>query len=397
MIPRLKNIGPAALVTAAFIGPGTVTMCTLAGINTGHSLLWVMVLAIVTTISFQEMAARVGLCTKLGLSEAILERAKRPIGRVVAIFLILSAIFIGNAMYEAGNISGALLGVSALFPNGPEPGVLSTLLLASIAFILLYSGKYKLIERTLVISVALMAVAFLTAAVAAAPDLISIASGLIIPSIPEGQLMMIVGLIGTTVVPYNLFLHASTVREKWSGPDNLLSARRDTYLAVTVGGLISIAIIITASSVAGEVGSISNATDMASVLEPTFGPLARYGVAIGLFAAGLSSSITAPMGAAYAVSGLFGNRQDVYKATWIIILIAGVTFAIIGSSPVSIIKYAQVTNGILLPIIAIFLVVTVNDRKILGAYVNSKRQNLLAGTVLLITLLIAYRTLANFL
>jgi Mn2+/Fe2+ NRAMP family transporter len=397
LLSRFRNIGPAALVTAAFIGPGTVTLCTLAGIESSYSLLWVIILAVITTISFQEMAARVGLCTRLGLSEAIIARTRHPAGRILAVFLIVSALFIGNAMYEAGNISGALLGIGAMREDGQSGQGFVQTLVALLAFGLLYSGKYQLIERTLVFTVGLMALAFVAAAIVASPDISEVFRGLLLPSLAKGDLLTIVGLIGTTVVPYNLFLHAATVREKWTGPANLPTARWDTYIAVAVGGLISMAIIITASSVSKEVGTITDASDLARLLEPTFGRFGRYAIAFGLFAAGLSSAITAPMGAAYAVAGLFGNRPMVYRATWMVILLCGLIFSIVGSSPVAIIRYAQVTNGILLPIIAVFLIITVNDQKTMGRYANSARQNLLAGSVLLVTLLIAYRTLDNLL
>ncbi len=356
-----------------------------------------MLLAIVTTISFQEMAVRVGLCTNWGLSEAILQQSRHVIGRFFAIVLIISAIFIGNAMYEAGNISGAILGVGAVFPEGAQPGSYLNVLIAAIAFVILYIGKYRLIERTLVITVALMAVAFIVAALASRPEISKAFSGLFVPRLPDGNLLYVVGLIGTTVVPYNLFLHASAVKQRWKGPESLPAARWDTVFSVALGGLISIAIIITASAVSSKVSGISNASDMARVLEPAFGPVSRYAIALGLFAAGLSSSITAPMGAAYAISGLFQNRRWVYQATWMIILVSGLVFSLTGFSPVAIIKYAQVTNGLLLPIIALFLILTANSSKIMTKFTNSLWQNLLAGFVLLIAILIAYRTLINIL
>jgi len=100
-----KNIGPGPLVAAAFIGPGTVTVCTLAGVNFGFSLLWAMLLSILATIVLQEMSARMGIISQKGLSEVIRSEISNPIFRTLAIVLILSAIVIGNAAYEAGNIS----------------------------------------------------------------------------------------------------------------------------------------------------------------------------------------------------------------------------------------------------------------------------------------------------
>ena len=112
-----KNIGPGPLVAAAFIGPGTVTLCSIAGVNFGYALLWAMVLSILATIVLQEMAARLGIVSQKGLSEIIRSEIKNPVLRGFAIILILSAIVIGNAAYEAGNISGGALGMQTLFGN----------------------------------------------------------------------------------------------------------------------------------------------------------------------------------------------------------------------------------------------------------------------------------------
>ena len=142
-----KNIGPGPLVAAAFIGPGTVTVCTLAGINFGFGLLWAMVLSIVATVVLQEMAARLGIISQKGLSEVIRSQVSNPLLRTLAITLILSAIVVGNAAYEAGNISGSILGLESLFGShtviiGSVNLNLFSILIGVIAFILLYIGNY---------------------------------------------------------------------------------------------------------------------------------------------------------------------------------------------------------------------------------------------------------------
>ncbi|MBD10827.1 MAG: manganese transporter, partial [Flavobacteriaceae bacterium] len=109
-----KNIGPGPLVAAAFIGPGTVTVCTLAGVNFGYALLWAMVLSVFATIVLQEMAARLGIIAQKGLSQVIREEVKSPVLRGFSVVLVLSAIVVGNAAYEAGNISGGALGLETL-------------------------------------------------------------------------------------------------------------------------------------------------------------------------------------------------------------------------------------------------------------------------------------------
>ena len=117
MFKIFKNIGPGTLVAAAFIGPGTVTLCTIAGVNHGFTLLWAMLLSIIATIVLQEMAARLGIISQKSLAEVIKIEIKHPALRKTAIILMLSAIVIGNAAYEAGNISGGVLGLETISTN----------------------------------------------------------------------------------------------------------------------------------------------------------------------------------------------------------------------------------------------------------------------------------------
>ena len=137
MFRWIKHIGPGTLVAAAFIGPGTVTICTKAGAQFGFSLLWAMLISIIATIVLQEMAARVGIITQKGLAEIIKEQIQHPLLRQFVVALILGAIVIGNAAYEAGNISGAALGMQ-LF--GSQYAAVYPILIGLVAAILLFIG-----------------------------------------------------------------------------------------------------------------------------------------------------------------------------------------------------------------------------------------------------------------
>lgn len=387
----LNNIGPGPLVAAAFIGPGTVTVCTLAGVNFGFALLWAMVLSILATIVLQEMAARVGIVSQKGLSEIIRSELKNPIIRGFAIVLILSAIVIGNAAYEAGNISGGALGMQTLLGNpifeiGNLKLNIMSLIIGLIAFILLYIGNYKILEKALVFLVILMSLAFLTTAIITKPNLIEIIKNIVVPKFPDDSILTIIGLIGTTVVPYNLFLHASLAKTKWKDKSDLGFARKDTVIAVVLGGIVSMCIIISASAIPSQ--NISNAADLAKGLEPLFGVNAKYFLSIGLFAAGITSAITAPLAAAFVASGCLGWNSNFkskrFRAVWVFILGIGVVFSTVGFKSIEIIKFAQVANGLLLPIIAGFLLWIMNKSSVLGSYKNSKFQNIV-GLVILVT------------
>ena len=314
---KLPKIGPAFLVTAAFIGPGTVITSSLAGANFGLALVWALVFSVLATIVLQEMAARLGIVTQQGLGENIRNALTNPIARVLGVTLVVSAIVIGNAAYQGGNISGASLGLSGLF-NDPQNDIIGYIPFAIglVAFFLLWTGNYKVIERALITLVGLMSLAFLLTFIISKPDLSAIFSGIFIPQIPTGAVLTVIALIGTTVVPYNLFLHSNTAKLKWQSVEGLPEAKRDLLISIPLGGLISIAILSTAASAFfGKALSIQSAADLAPSLQPILGDWAPLFMGLGLFSAGISSAVTAPLAAAFALSGVlnlleFRANQD---------------------------------------------------------------------------------------
>ena len=391
-----KHIGPGPLVAAAFIGPGTVTLCTLAGVNFGYTLLWALVLSIVATIILQEMAARLGIITQKGLSEIIRSEIKQPQLRFFLIALILSAIVIGNTAYEAGNISGGVLGLEVLLGDAYTTiGQISYLpiVIGGIAFAVLYIGNYKVLERVLVCMVILMSLAFLVTAVIVGPNLSAIAEGVFVPSFPDGSMLTIVGLIGTTVVPYNLFLHASLVKEKWQEPTDLGFARKDTLIAMILGGIVSMSIVVCAAAIPST--DINNALDLALALEPLFGDSAKYIIAIGLGAAGITSAITAPLAAAYVATGCLGWSSHLkskhFRMVWLLVLLLGILSASSGVKSIEIIKFAQFANGLVLPLVAGILIWMMNNSSVLGTYKNSKLQNVLGIAIVIITIFLGLK------
>ncbi|MGB7395027.1 MAG: Nramp family divalent metal transporter, partial [Pricia sp.] len=344
-----KKIGPGVLVAAAFIGPGTVTACSLAGAEFGYALLWAMALSIIATIVLQEMAARLGVVTQSGLADVIKDEVPNAALRNLVIAIVLGAIVIGNAAYEGGNIGGGVLGLEAVF--GTVYQDVYPFVIGGFAFVLLYLGNYKILEKVFIALVLVMSLSFVITAILTRPDILEIGAGLFVPSAPEDSLLTIIALVGTTVVPYNLFLHAALVSEKWKSESDLKSARRDTVVSIVLGGLVSMAVIVAAAAIPG--GDIGNVMDLAQSLEPLYGETARYFMGIGLFAAGITSAITAPLAAAYVAKSCFGWKADLkdtrFRAVWMVILVLGVLFLSLGIRPIEIIKFAQVTNGMLLP------------------------------------------------
>ena len=391
MIKWLKNKGPGTLIVAAFIGPGTVTVCVTAGVQYGFALLWAVLLSIIATIVLQEMSARAGIITQKELTASIRDQFDAPILKWTSVLLIFGAIVIGNTAYEAGNISGASLGMTALFPEDLSPYF--PMIIGSIAFIILLIGNYKVLERILVTLVILMSLSFIITAIITQPDLGSVFKGMFVPSVPEKAGLLVIGIIGTTVVPYNIFLHSSLVKEKWNKAEDLKEARSDLFVSIILGGLVSMAIVISAASMMG--GEVNGVMDLAKGLKPLYGSSAKYFIGIGLFAAGITSAITAPLAAAYVAKGCFNWEVDLkswkFRTVWMSILVFGVVVSSLEFKPVVLITFAQVANGLLLPIIALFLIWIVNRSKLLGEHTNTIFQNIMGGLIILITLVLGIK------
>ena len=383
------------MVAAAFIGPGTVTTATLAGGNFGFTLLWAVAFSVIATLVLQEMTCRLGVVGQLGLGDAIVQKTQSRGLYIPAAALVICAIFIGNAAYEAGNITGAAVGLPKFsFIDINLWGVF----IGAVAFLLLASGKFRLIEHVLVGLVVCMALVFVSTAVVVAPPFLEILKGLITPTLPENGILVIIGLIGTTVVPYNLFLHAATLKRHAADGVTLAEARRDITISVLGGGLITLCIVITAAAALhGSGAPVVSLNDLAPTLQPLLGDSSSTFLAIGFLAAGLSSAITAPLAAAYAVTEIVQLRPElknrVFRWTWQSVIIAGVLFASLSLKPLQLILLAQIANGALLPVIALFILWVSNDKTLLREHSNNRIQNLLGCAVVGITLVLGLRSI----
>ena len=383
------------MVAAAFIGPGTVTTATLAGGNFGFTLLWAVAFSVIATLVLQEMTCRLGVVGQLGLGDAIVQKTQSRGLYIPAAALVICAIFIGNAAYEAGNITGAAVGLPTFSVMDIN---LWGVFIGAVAFLLLASGKFRLIEHVLVGLVVCMALVFVGTAVVVAPPFLEILKGLITPTLPENGILVIIGLIGTTVVPYNLFLHAATLKRHAADGVTLAEARRDITISVLGGGLITLCIVITAAAALhGSGAPVVSLNDLAPTLQPLLGDSSSTFLAIGFLAAGLSSAITAPLAAAYAVTEIVQLRPElknrVFRWTWQSVIIAGVLFASLSLKPLQLILLAQIANGALLPVIALFILWVSNDKTLLREHSNNRIQNLLGCAVVGVTLVLGLRSI----
>jgi manganese transport protein len=391
-----KNLGPGFFVTAAFIGPGTIITCAVSGISFGVSMIWALVLGIGVTLLFQEMAARLAIINKQGLSESIVSYSPNKVVRVVLSLLVILSILVGNAAYESGNLIGAKIGLEFLL-GIEDKQVLY--IIVSIVFLLLLIGKHGLLEKVLVAMVFLMGIVFMVLLFIS--DLSSLRLDPSSQLTSNSYLISSLALIGTTVVPYNLFLHSRSIQEKWGQDARLSLVRRDLFVSVFTGGLISISILLVFAVSNSGIQVIDGLRSLTVGLETKYGPWAKYLVSLGVFSAGITSSLTAPLAASFAVSGLLDidgkKKKKTEQATALLVLLFGALAGFSGLKPIVLIQMAQVANALLLPILAIILMMLLNDRKLNVSQRNTPLLNLLGLVVVVFLLVLSLKSMISVL
>lgn len=382
---RILQILFWSVIAAAFIGPGTVTTAASAGSRFGFSLLWALLFSTAACLVLQEASARVTVVSGRTLAQAIRERFHRGVVGLLVLLMVLGAILLGCAAYEAGNILGSVAGVRL---KTTVPAELLTLVIGFASGLLLFFGTTRVIARILGLVVALMGVMFLVTAVLIKPDVGALGRGMLVPSLPAGSSLLVLGLIGTTVVPYNLFLGSGI-----AAGQKLSELRFGLSVSIIIGGVISMGILVVGTAVSGSLSFPA----LSDALSQRLGGWAGMFFAVGLFAAGFSSAVTAPLAAAITAQGLFNTaggrrwaeRSRRYRAVWFGVLATGIIFGVTGVRPIPAIIVAQALNGILLPFVSVFLLLIVNDRLLMGDRgVNKWFPNLLMGIVVAVTIVL---------
>ncbi|MEO1365859.1 MAG: divalent metal cation transporter [Acidobacteriota bacterium] len=385
---RLFSILAGAVIAAAFLGPGTVATAASAGASQGLALLWALLFATGACYVLQEATARLTIASGLSLGAALRARYRGP-GGVVALVLVVGGVILGCAAYEAGNILGGVAGAALAVDVGPR---VLTLASGALALALLGLGSTRAVTAALGLLVATMGVAFLVTAASLAPSAAELVRGLFVPAVPAGSALLILGLVGTTVVPYNLFLGSGLAKGQ-----PLRDARLGLAVAIGLGGLVSMAVVVVGTAVTGAFSFDA----LGDVLARRLGPWAVDFFGAGLFSAGFSSAVTAPLAAALTARGLFSTGEDDgwgdrgwrFRAVWLGVLASGVAFGLSGVRPLPVILAAQALNGLLLPMIAAFLFVAVNDRASMGEHVNGRGANAAMGLVVAVATLLGVRGL----
>jgi len=380
------------MVAAAFVGPGTVTTASVAGASSGVSLLWAVAISVLATIVLQELSIRSALSTNQDLAPLIRQFGHDRGWGVPIALLILCSVGLGNAAYQSGNLAGAAMGLSGATPVRFIHAVVVT---GSFAAGLILVDRYRLLERAMLILVGLMTCLLTGLAVACLPELIT-AHRQVVSNVHAFDATVVLALIGTTVVPYNLFLHATAVRHRWSGialADALRQARIESAGAIIVGGVVTAAIMIVATVVIAGDTSRPALEALQVGIDQRFPDIGRWAMGAGLFAAGLTSAIAAPVAAGWAVCGVMGwntsSGSKAFKGVALMVLAVGMLFAIFAARPVALIVLAQATNAVLLPLVALVLLAIVNSPLIPHDYRNGWPQNLIVTGVIGVVLLLA--------
>jgi Mn2+/Fe2+ NRAMP family transporter len=350
-----------SVLSAAFIGPGTVTTASQAGAQFRLQLVWALTFSTIGTILLQETAARLTIASGKNLGQIIALQYGAGKNGLRIKWLVFIAVVFGCSAYQAGNLIGAVSGM--LFFTA-VPRSLVTLVIGLICGSLLWFGNFTFLSRVLSIMVAVMGFAFFYVAWKLPVSTSEWSQHFIWPSFPAGSNLLIIGLIGTTIVPYNLFLGSGIGQDQ-----NIHEMRVGIVLAVLIGGIISIAILAAGVSVQGPYSYQALTEALTSIL----GRWAIVLFGLGLFAAGMSSAITAPWAAAITGQSLFGaddpaweTNATKYRSVWMLVLGIGLFFGSINLPPIPAIILAQAINGVLLPVVTVFLLFAANNVELLG-------------------------------
>jgi NRAMP (natural resistance-associated macrophage protein)-like metal ion transporter len=387
----LLILGPGLITASAGNDAGGIATYSAAGAQFGYDLIWVMMIITVSLAVVQEMCARLGAATGRGLLDLIRERF--GIGWAL---LAMGALVIANG----GIIITEFLGIGAAANLFGLPKLVVVPLAAVLLWYLVIYGSYAWVEK-IFLTMTLVFFAYPIAAILARPDWSEVARGAFIPTIrlDTDYLFLLVALLGTTISPFMLFFQQSSIVERGVARRHYGPERLDAHVGAVFSNLVAITMIIVTAATLHRAGQtqIETAADAAKALEPFAGEAATALFAVGLLGASLLAGAVLPLTTAYAVSEVFGMPKgvnlDFRRApiffrlfTWMIIIGAGLSM-IPGLPVIQWLVAVQVLNGILLPVLLIFILRLINDPTLMGDLKNTRLYNILGwGTFVLIAI-----------
>lgn len=395
-IEKIKSSGPAAIITSAFIGPGTVIVSTKVGVTFGYDLVWAVVFAVIALMILMEMAARIAIISKKDLVEAscdVFPKNKR--WEMFIRFLMLIAVLTVCFAFQTGNLTGGSLGLQYIL--GHETPTAVIIFMSVIALLVSVTGSSQILELVMKFFVGAMGLIFVGTMLFIAPPIGEIFKGLI-PIIPENGYVLTLALIGTTLIGINLILHSITSKDKWNKVEDLETSRWDIIVNILIGGAITFSIMVVSATVLRGAELKGNpALIFTQSLEPVLGSYASLFGNLGLFMAGLSSAIAIPYTLKNITSRVFKFEQGINdiraKVIGVIVVVFGGYLAVVGRNPQEIIIIAQATSGLFLPLITVLILIVANNKRLVGYYTNKLWQNLVGILVVGLTLALGVRGL----
>ena len=367
-------IGPGLLVTVGFIDPGNWASNFAAGSEYGYALLWVVTLSTIMLIALQHNVAHLGIVTGLCLSEAAVKYAPRWVGRPIVVSAILASVSTSLAEILGGAIALQMLfGIS--IPTG-------SLLVTAAVLVLLFTNSYRKIERAVIGFVSIIGLSFIYELFLVHIDWGEATRAMVVPSVPQGSLLVIMSVLGAVVMPHNLFLHSEVIQSReinLKGDDRIRHMLKyefvDTLFSMLVGWAINSAMILLAASTFFTRGE--HVTDLAqanAMLAPLLGNNASNIFALALLLAGISSTITSGMAAGSIFSGLFSesyNAKDPHSAIGVLLSLGPALLLIffIGN-PFQGLLISQMVLSIQLPFTVFLQVSLTSSKRVMGKYAN---------------------------
>jgi manganese transport protein len=353
---KISSVILWSVISAAFIGPGTVTTAVTAGAQFQIQLLWAVVFATIACIVLQEASARIIIASGLNFGQALESKFGNKTGVWIK-WIVAGPVLLGCAAYEAGNILGAVSGSFILFEGD---GRIYTVIITLLAGYILWHGGSRWISTIMTVLVGLMGVAFLLLALNGSFTFSELVKSSVIPTIPDGSEWLTLGLVGTTIVPYNIFIGSAI-----SKGHTIPLMRIGLTISVLVGGLITAWIMLAGTMV----GNFSSFGELATLFQNKMGVIGSLALGLGLFAAGFSSAITSPYAASLIASTVLGTKKkNITRFAWMSVLLTGFIFGISGTKPIPVILAVQALNGLILPLLTYFLILIVNDSKVVPVH-----------------------------
>jgi NRAMP (natural resistance-associated macrophage protein)-like metal ion transporter len=381
----LAVMGPGLIAALAGNDAGGITTYSVMGADTGFRLLWLFLLTTLTLAIVQEMAARLGVVTGQGLSDLIRDRfGVRWTAFAMVVLLVAN---LANTVAEFAGIAAAMIIFGV-------PPIIAVPVSAIAIWALVLFANYRALERIFLVA-SLVFIAYIASAVLARPDWAEVTRELFTPSFqPSGsELLLMVAIVGTTIAPFMIFYLQSAVAEKGIDEEELRLEQADAIGGAVATNIIAVFIVVATAATLFVAGvHVTSAGDAAAALAPIAGPAATVIFALGLFGASMLAATIVPISTAFAVTEAFGWESGVGKrfsdarafyVLYTFVLFVPAAFVLLpGLDPIAVIVASQYLQGLLLPVVLIFMFLLVNDRRLLGHHVNGRWRNIIAGAAI---------------